>query len=454
MHTPDAAIEAMAQTIARWVTDRLRNGPGPLRPPPPAADFASLVGSTVTEDGIGADEAFRVFTDVLAPACLATDHPRFLSFIPGAPTAAASLFEAVLGVSAIFGGSWIEGSGAVHAENETLRWLADLTGFPDSAGGVFVSGGSAGNLSALVVARTRWRARQPSGRGYRPVLICSEEAHASVHKAAEILDVDVHALPAGAEGRLDRAVLRSFAETIDETTRAATFAVVATAGLPNTGTVDDLAAAADLAVACDAWFHVDGAYGAAAMLSPRTRSLFLGIERADSVIVDPHKWLFAPYDVCALIYRDPELARHVHTQHAEYLDPILLDDSGVNPSDLAYHLTRRARGLPLWFSLATHGTAAYRQTIERTLDLTARAADMIRDSGHLEVVVEPQLSVVLFRRRGWSSVDYYTWSDEALRGGTAFLLPSEWRGETVFRCCFVNPRTTEDDLNVVFESMA
>ena len=180
---------------------------------------------------------------------------------------------------------------------------------------------------------------------------------------------------------------------------------------------------------------------APALAAPSVRHLFAGVERADSFIVDPHKWLFAPFDSCALVYRDPEIARHAHTQHAEYLD-VLHDDhdhasaaAGWNTSDYAHHLTRRARGLPFWFSLATYGTDLYTAAIETTLQTARAGARLVDDAEHLELIFEPELSIVLFRRRGWTSADYQAWSDEQLRRGEAFVTPTTWHGETVLRWC-------------------
>ena len=160
MHGHDASTEALTDAIVRYAVDRVRLDPPPLDGPRTAAELRALAGATVTPEGIGGLEALRIFGDVLAPACISVDHPRFLSFVPAAPTDASILFDLVVGASSIYGGSWLEGAGAVFAENEALRWLADLAGLPGSAGGVFVSGGTAGNLSALIAARWRWRERE------------------------------------------------------------------------------------------------------------------------------------------------------------------------------------------------------------------------------------------------------------------------------------------------------
>src|SRR3989454_6906452 len=218
------------------------------------------------------------------------------------------------------------------------------------------------------------------------------------------MDVDVHQVPHDERGRLTGDGLR---RTLDADGDGV-FAVVASAGATNAGIVDDLAGVAETCADRGLWFHVDGAYGGAALLAPSVRPLFDGVERADSFIVDPHKWLFAPYDACALIYRDPRLARAAHRQDASYLDT--LNTGGEwNASDFAHHLTRRARGLPLWFSLATYGTDAYRDAVEAVLAVTRQTAEEIRRTPGLQLVTEPELSGMLFPPPGWSGGDYGAW---------------------------------------------
>src|SRR6185436_4417125 len=187
--------------------------------------------------------------------------------------------------------------------------------------------------------------------------------------------------------------------------------------------------------------------------APSVRERFRGIEHADSYIVDPHKWLFAPFDACALLYRDPATARAAHRQDASYLDT-LNAQADWNPSDYAHHLTRRARGVPMWFSLATYGTDAYRDAVERVLQVTRETAEEIRRRSELELILEPELSVVLFRRLGWEPEDYETWWRRALEAQIGFVQPSSWNGEKVARLCFVNPRTTIDHVRAILGTMA
>ncbi|MDQ1425234.1 MAG: L-2,4-diaminobutyrate decarboxylase [Acidimicrobiaceae bacterium] len=408
-----------------YAVDRMRMDPPPLDHPRTEAELRADAGNTITAKGMGGEEAMRVFAEVLAPACLSIDHPRYFSFVPAAPTEASVLFDLVLGATCVYGGSWLEGAGAVFAENEALRWLADVAGLPAEAGGVFVSGGTAANLSALVAARYRWRRGHPEREAIRPVVVSGASAHSSVIAAARVMDADIVAAPGDERGRLTGQSLRARVDSMARTDRDRVFAVVATAGSTNLGVVDDLAGVADVAAELGAWLHVDGAYGGAALLADSARHLFVGVERADSFVVDPHKWLFAPFDCAALLYRDPAVARAAHTQHAEYLDALNVANQW-NPSDYAYHLTRRARGMPLWFSLATYGTDAYRDAVEHTLRVTRRGAELVRHAHHLELVMEPELSVLVFRRLGWQPDDYQAWSDRLLVAGTAFVVPTTW----------------------------
>lgn len=454
MHRRDAATDVLTQAIIRYAVDRTRLDLPPLDHPRTEAELRAMCGRTVTEEGIGGLEALRVFGDVLAPACISIDHPRYLSFVPAAPTEASILFDLVVGASSIYAGSWLEGSGAVFAENEALAWIAQLVGLPAGAGGVFVSGGSAGNLSALVAARVRWRDADETGarNARRGIVLASKGVHSSITSAARVMDVDVVRVPTDGRGRLTGAALAATVDAMSPDDRARVFAVAVTAGTTNAGIVDDIAGAADVTEPNGWWLHVDGAYGGAALAAPSVRERFHGVERADSFIVDPHKWLFAPYDCCALVYRDPWQARHAHAQHAEYLD-VLTDSHEWNPSDFAYHLTRRARGLAFWFSLATYGTRRYAEAVEVCLAVAREAAELVRAHPLTELVLEPELSVVMFRRLGWQPADYQAWSDRVLAEGLTLTVPTSWEGETVLRFCFVNPRTTADDVRLILASL-
>lgn len=452
MHSFDRRSKRLSWKVLAYALNRIRMDP-PLDQPVDASILRARAGRTVTDDGIGGSEALRIWREVLAPACISVDHPRFFSYVPAAPTEAAGLFDVAVSAANVYAGSWQEGAGAVFAENEALAWIASLAGLPEGAGGTFVSGGTAGNLSALIAARWAWRDRA-GGRfdRTRALIACSGAAHSSVAQAARAMDADVVPVPVDERGRMDGDSVRRVVEGLDPTERERICAVVATAGSTNAGVVDDLSGIGDAAAEIGAWFHVDGAYGGAALCAPSRRHLFAGVELADSFIVDPHKWLFAPFDSCALLYREPRIARAAHTQRAEYLDALHVREEW-NPADYAHHLSRRPRGLPLWFSLATHGTRAYTEAVETTLRTTEEAARMVASAGHLRLVMEPELSVVLLERIGWTADDYQRWSDDALESGLAFAVPTSWNGVPCLRLCIVNPETTPADVAMVLETL-
>jgi glutamate/tyrosine decarboxylase-like PLP-dependent enzyme len=448
MHEFTPEVEALAAEVLKYSLERLKDDP-PLDGPRSAEDLFNEVGNTITAKGLGGHKALEVFTNVLAKACISTDHPRNLAFIPSAPTEYANLFDLVVGASALYGGSWQEGAGAVFAENQAIQWLIDLAGLPASAGGVFVQGGTIGNLSALVVARAE--ARKKQGNAERWVIACSEEAHSSIASAANVMDVDVLKIAVDKNGRLQGTAVAQAIDHLHATTKARVFAVVATSGTTNLGIIDDLKGIGNAAHDRGIWFHVDGAYGLAALCAPSVRKMFDGIEAADSFIVDPHKWLFAPYDACALVYRDPDLAKQVHSQHASYLDT--LKDENWSPSDYAIHLTRRTRGLPFWFSLAAHGTDAYAEAMEQTLVVAQQAAELVRDHPNLELLCEPELSIVAFTRKGWAAADYQKWSDRLLDDQVGFIPPSSHGGQPILRFAIVNPWTKISDISIILERL-
>ncbi len=448
LHTYTEETGELARAIEAYARDRIAD-PQPLDRVVSAEELDAAAGATISSAGIGWQEALRIWADVLAPATISTDHPASFAFVPGAPTKASALFDLIVGASSTIAAGWIDGAGAIWAENQALRWLADLAGFPPEAGGVFVSGGSAGNLSALVTARHTASVR----RGSRPErwrFAACDTVHSSVAAAARVMDVDILTVPHDERGRLTGDRLR---DSLASDGGDGVFAVVASAGATNAGTVDDLTGIADVATDHDLWFHVDGAYGGGGLLAPSVRHLYDGIERADSYIVDPHKWLFAPYDACGLLYREPDLALAAHRQTASYLDTAH-SAPDWNPADYAYHLSRRARGLPLWFSLATYGTDAYRDAVETVLALTKETAAAIAADPVFELIMDPDLSVVLFRRLDWASEDYEACWRQLLDEQIAFVQPTSWEGEKVMRLCFINPRTTMDHVRAVFTAMA
>lgn len=451
MHEVNEDSIKLREEVFAYARRRLEYDPAPLDGPQSPEWLHQNAGKTISESGIGGSQALEIFSEILAPSTISTDHPNYLSFIPSAPTEASKLFDLIVSASAIYGGSWMEGAGAVFAENEVLSWLASEVGLPKGAGGVFVQGGTLGNLSALVAARHSASQKLTSAGKPLPSkwkFICSAEAHSSLKSAAAVMDVEIIKAPVDETGHLRGSAVAEVLATAGD----GVFAIVATAGTTNFGIVDKIDEIAAVAIENQIWLHVDGAYGLAGILSPETKPIFAGVEKADSFIVDPHKWLFAPFDACALVYRNPELARAAHTQHGEYLET-LTESGDWNPSDYAYNLTRRPRGLPLWFSLATHGVAAYREGVRQNIDLAKQIAEVIRNKPDLELVREPELSVVVFTKKDWTLKDYDSWSAKLLARGEAFVVPSSHQGKPNARFAIVNPRTEISALVAILDSM-
>ena len=450
MHQFNQELENLANEILQYSLLRIKENP-PLDGPKRENELNTLVGNTITEKGLGGSEALKIFVDVLARACISTDHPRYLAFIPSAPSEHASLFDMVVGASALYGGSWLEGSGAVFAENQALRWISDLANLPSSAGGVFVQGGTTGNLSALVTARNYHKKRGKNVTKW--VIATSSESHSSVKSAADIMDTGILLVKPDKNGILQGDTLALAIDNYHKKNPThQIFAVVATAGTTNLGIIDNLKSIAKVTKERKIWFHIDGAYGLAALCAPSVRKLFEGVEQADSLIVDPHKWLFAPFDACALIYRNPKLAKQAHLQKASYLET--LDEKlEWNPTDYAVHLTRRARGLPFWFSLAANGTAEYSIAMEKTLALTQYAASQIRAHENLTLIMEPTLSIVAFVRKNWEYLDYKNWSEKLLKDQIGFVTPSSHKGKPILRFAIVNPWTSKRDIDMILETL-
>jgi aromatic-L-amino-acid/L-tryptophan decarboxylase len=453
MHHVDQTTEQMVRSVLAYAENRLRMDPVPLdKGTQEAADLYRVLNGVIRDRGRAPDEVLGIYSSVIAPSIISADSPRFLGFIPAAPTKASLLFDMLISCASIQGISWLEASGAIAAENTVLRVIADEAGLPPSAGGCFVSGGSAGNLSALAVARETTKRRlgeEAAGRRLRVVV--GTDAHSSIVNTLRLLEMNALVVETPDHRLTAEAVAAALDEDPDVSDVAA---VVCTSGTTNGGIIDDLAGVGEIAKQRGWWFHVDGAYGGSGIFARSLRDKYAGIEEADSFILDPHKWLFTPFDCCAIIYRQPELARAVHTQDASYLDVIHVSEGEWNPTDYAHHLTRRARGLPLWFSMAVYGLDAYREAIEAAVRLARDTADLIKTAPQLELIREPDLGVVLFRRFGWKPADYKKWAQALHDEEIAFVPPTKWEGETVGRFVFLHPETSMELVKEILDRTA
>src|SRR5690554_3099616 len=457
MHKIDLDLIEMTLDVMKYVIGRISATEHPIGKPKKYEELKELVGETVTDKGVGGEYAFNLWKEHLSKANVPVDHPRNLAFVPASPTRAAIMFDLVTSASSIHGAYWMEGAGGIFCENEAMKWIVSLTGLPEGAFGVFTSGGTAANLSAIVTAREHWREDETYKRE-KGLIITSIGAHSSIKAMAKVADVDI--LLVDSEEKLQGEALEKAVNELQEKDRKRLFAVVATGGTTNAGIIDDLEGIADVCERENIWMHVDAAYGGGALAVPSVRPLFNGIERADSITIDPHKWLFSPYDCGAVIYKDMETGKRAHSQKGAYLE-IFKDEGaeGFNPADYQIQLTRRVRGMPLWFSLAMHGTKRYQQAIERGLELAQIAERHIDAMDFVEIVRPVSLSCVLFRRKGWSAEDYREWTYRNHKEGFALVTPTQWRNketgehETVARFCFINPDTTQDDIVSVLHSM-
>ncbi|MFI5035552.1 MAG: pyridoxal phosphate-dependent decarboxylase family protein [Acidimicrobiales bacterium] len=444
---------AFTDAVFDYCRGRLSMSPVPLDLGGLAKVPLAELAAQIRPEGHPPAEILDFFRDELAPAVVSIDAPNFLAFIPNAPTKNALLFDMVVACSGLNGTSWLESAGVVAAENQALDFLAHQAGMPEGSGGAFVSGGSMGNLSGLTVGRDIGRARHPEIDPATVRFAVSGDAHSSVGKSLHVIGVP-ELLVTSADHRLTRENLE--ATLARDPHPENVLGVVATAGTTNAGIVDDIEGLGTLARERGMWFHVDGAYGGASLFSTTHRHLLAGVRHADSFVVDPHKWLFAPLDCAALIYRDPTVARRVLAQQASYLDVLHTSDDEHyewNPADFALHLSRRARGLPFWFSLVTNGVRAYETAVQAAIDLAAYSAELIRSSDHVELVREPTLSIVLLRRPGWSPERYTQWSHQLLRDQIAFVTPTKWEGETVARLAFLHPDTSHETIEAIIASM-
>ena len=431
------------------------------------AHFAELPGKTVTnlagraaldallqepppEHGADPLAVLQTVRDAVTGYIMHPDHPRFFAFVPGPSNFVGAMGDALAAGYNVFAGTWFESSGPARIEMLTIDWLRQLCGMPIGGGGLFVSGGSLANLTALAVARERLSENDWP----RAVLYCSDQTHSSVDRAARTLGIvgdRFRRLASDGGGRLDPCELHLAIQS-DRAAGLLPLAVIANAGTTNTGAVDPLPEIADLCAADGLWFHVDGAYAAAAIISPRAAPLLSGLDRADSLVLDPHKWLFQPYDIGCLLVRDASQLESAFAILPEYLRDIGATTGEINYCDNGLELTRRFRALKLWMSFKVFGLAAFRAAIERGIQVAETAGYLLREAGCWEITSPAQLAVISFRHRNTpadagAAEDFHRRLLDALvADGHSLVTGTALNGRSVLRLCTVNPRTTDADL--------
>ncbi|MBI1762901.1 MAG: aminotransferase class V-fold PLP-dependent enzyme [Acidobacteria bacterium] len=377
-------------------------------------------------------------------------HPRFFAFIPTPVNFVSVLADVLMSGFNPFVGSWLGGSAPAQIELVTVDWLRELCGLPATAGGHFVSGGSAANLTALAVARHV----KLNDRFADAVVYFSDQTHSASERALRVLGFapeQLCKLPSDAAYRLPLAALQA-AVTADRANGRRPFCVIANAGATNTGAIDPLPELVQFCRAEDLWLHVDGAYGVAAVLCERGQALLAGLGEVDSLALDPHKWLFQTYEIGCVLVRDVRWLKQTFHVLPEYLEDTQLNMAEVNFYEQGYQLTRSFRALKLWLSFKAFGVAAFRAAVARGLELAELAEQVLREDACWQIVSPATLGIVAFRFApvgvGESELDRLNQQlvNAVREDGFAFASSTILRGQTVLRMCTINPRTTEDDI--------
>lgn len=415
-----------------------------------ADDLMSAVGGPVPNEPHPLDADLALLADVVLANQQHGDHPRYFARVAGPSSFPGILADWIgTGLQSV-ASSWAGGAGPTAVELTVLEWLRDALGLPNDFEGILSSGGSMANITALITARHL----HGDGDDRDGVVYLTDQTHASLARglrAMGLSDEQIHVLESDEHFQMSPAAL---AQAItDDRTRGLTPRIcIATTGTTNTGAVDDLAAIADLCTAENMWLHVDGAYGGAAALSPRGKSVIHGLDRIDSFVTDPHKWLFQPYDVACVWVRGKGALERTFAMHPEYLAD--LDGEYPDLHNRSLELTRRSRALKLWLTLRAYGLPTIQQAIDRGIALAEYAERVITQHPELEVVTPAQLGIITFRAIDADASAHRRSVAHLNASGFAAGSTTILRGETVFRLCIINPRTTQEDLEETINRLA
>ena len=435
-----------------WLVDRAhdRRAEPVLRQASPA-DMARRVPGAAPASGRDFAEILRHLGDEVLPFRSRIDHPRYLAYVPGEGTWPGALGDLIASTYNIDVGNWMESAGPSRLEAVVLRWFADWIGYPAESSGVLVSGGSAANLTAMACAREALVGSMSADL----VAYVSEQGHSSLARAARVLGFgprQVRVLPVDDRFRM-RADSLEAAIDADLASGHRPLVVLSVAGTTNTGAVDDLRELARVCGRYGVWLHVDGAYGAFAALSPRGREALKGLELADSVTLDPHKWLYQPFECGAVLVRRGHLLKEAFEIHPSYLQDTTARDDAVNFADRGLQLTRMSRALKVWVSLQYFGVDAFAAAIDRAMDLAEHAEHLIRAAPDLELLAPATLGIVCFRRHppgrdGEEDLDRAnaTLVAALAESGQGLVSSTRLSGRYAVRLCVLNHGTTTADV--------
>lgn len=378
------------------------------------------------------------------------DHPRNFAFVPSPSNFVSAMADAIAAALNVFCGGWIGPSGVAQIELTAIEWLRELFHFPKSSGGLFVSGGSMANMTGLAVARHAMLANNTTNAS----VYFSDQTHSSVAKGLKILGFEqfqIRKVPSDERFRLSIPVLRQHIAA-DRQQGMVPFCVVANAGTTNTGAADPLRELAAFCKAEGLWLHVDGAYGGSAAITEQGRKALDGIELADSLAIDPHKWLFQPYEIGCVLIRNRDHLRDTFKVSAEYLKILEASAEQINFCDYGVQLTRGFRALKFWMSMKAFGIDAFREAVTIGIEHATRVESMLRADPCWQIITPAQLGVVTFRyvAKGLNEAALNVLNDgmanDLILSGYAMLSPTILNGKHVLRMCTINPRTLETDL--------
>lgn len=425
----------------------------PERPVGHAVDRETLehrLREPAPEYGSDPDAVLDRLASQVLEAMMHVDHPRFFAYVPGPGSFVGAMADAIASGFNVFAGSWAMASGPAMVELVVIDWLRQICGLPEGTGGAFVSGGSMANLTALAVARNA----RLGERFDDAVIYCSDQTHSAIERGARTLGFRADQLrPVPTDARF-RILPSELLRLIDRDRHAGLrpFCVVANAGTTNTGAIDPMAILAEICHAQGLWLHVDGAYGAVAMLSERGSELLRGIEQADSLALDPHKWLQQPFECGCVLIRDGDLLTQTFRVVPAYLKDSDVVRDQVNFRDRGIQLTRGFRALKLWMSIQVFGIGAFRSAVEQGLALAERAERRLRAAGW-GIVTPATLGIVTFRyadpELSSGEIDHLQ-ADVIARmaaSGHAMLSSTSIGGAMVLRLCTINARTLESDID-------
>ena len=446
-----AAVDALAARMADPEAEPV------LRRATPA-EMRERLGGAPPEQGAGLDAVLaRVIEDVL-PYQAGTNHPGYFAFIPYFTTWPGALAELIAAAINVSPWAWMESPAATQIELEVIDWFRGWLGMPESTAGLLVSGGSAANLTALLVAR-----EAAGGPSEDSVVYVSDQGHSSLARTARAMGLRPHqirVLPTDDRWRLQPETVIA-AVGADRRAGRVPIALCASAGSTSTGAVDPLPELADVCAAEGLWLHVDAAYGGFAALTPEGRALLTGIERADSVTVDPHKWLFQPLECGGVLVRDGERLARTFAIHPDYLDSTETHTTGeANLGEWGLQLSRGTHALKVWMSVQAFGLAAFRAAIDRNMELAAYAEELVHGHDTLTVMAPASLGIVCFRRE-WPGCDEaeterrgIALADALERSGDAFVSTTRLAGRHAIRLCILNPTSGAAHVRRVIEHFA